>query len=92
MGQDDAAGAAQDNQRNNFHDRLQNETPFVRAQCGPDELKTDDDKKGWIEKQDWYQADGSEYCKCFERYEPKEIGRQRYIESIIEKREPSPAT
>ncbi len=32
---------------------------------------------------------GSEYCKCFERYEPKEQGRQRYIESIIEKREPS---
>lgn len=55
----------------------------------PDELKTDDEKTKWLAEQDWYQEEGSEYCKCFERFEPKEIGRQRYIESIIEERKPS---
>ncbi|HKY04155.1 MAG TPA: tetratricopeptide repeat protein, partial [Blastocatellia bacterium] len=33
--------------------------------------------------------EGSDYCKLFEQYEPKEIGRQRYIESIIEGQSPS---
>ena len=61
----------------------------IIAQCGPDELKTDEEKKDWLAEQDWYKADGSEYCKCFERFEPKEIGRQRYIEKIIEKAAPS---
>lgn len=61
----------------------------IIAQCCPDEFKTDDEKKDWLAEQDWYKADGSEYCKCFERFEPKEIGRQRYIEKIIEKAAPS---
>ncbi len=61
----------------------------ITAQCCPPELETDDEKTRWLVEQDWYKADGSEYCKCFEKLEPKEIGRQRYIESIIEKREPS---
>jgi tetratricopeptide (TPR) repeat protein len=61
----------------------------IILRCCPDGLKTDDEKTKWLEEQDWYKATDSEYCKCFERFEQKEIGRQRYIESIIEKREPS---
>src|SRR5256714_1036518 len=61
----------------------------IIAQSCPDALKKDEEKAKWLSEQDWYQAEGTEYCKCFERFEPKEIGRQRYIESIIEKREPS---
>jgi tetratricopeptide (TPR) repeat protein/NAD-dependent SIR2 family protein deacetylase len=61
----------------------------ITVQCCPDGLKTDKEKAKWLAEQDWYKADGNEYCKCFERFEPKEIGRQRYIESIIEDREPS---
>jgi len=61
----------------------------ITAQGCPAELKTEDDKTKWLTEQEWFKADGSEYCKCFEKFEPKEIGRQRYIESIIEKREPS---
>lgn len=61
----------------------------IIARCCPDELKTEAEKTKWLTEQDWYQTDDSEYCKCFERFEPKEYRRQRYIESIIEKREPS---
>jgi hypothetical protein len=61
----------------------------IIAQCCPDNLKTEEEKTKWLAEQDWYKANGSEYCKCFERFEPKEIGRQRYIENIIENREPS---
>jgi tetratricopeptide (TPR) repeat protein len=61
----------------------------IIAQVCPDTLKKDEEKTKWLSEQGWYQADGTEYCKCFERFEPKVIGRQRYIESIIEKREPS---
>jgi len=61
----------------------------IIAQSCPDGLKTDGEKKEWLEKQDWYTAEESEYCKCFERFEPKEMGRQRHIESLIEGREPS---
>jgi len=61
----------------------------IIAQSCPDGLKSDEEKTKWLAEQEWYQANNSEYCKCFEKFEPKEIGRQRYIESIIEKREPS---
>ena len=61
----------------------------IVLQRGPDGLKTDEEKARWLSEQKWFRAEGSEYCKCFECFEPKEIGRQRYIESIIEKREPS---
>ena len=61
----------------------------IIAQCCPDGIESDEEKMKWLEEQDWYKAEGSEYCNCFERFEPKEIGRQRYIENIIERREPS---
>lgn len=61
----------------------------IVVQCGSGELKTEAERAKWLAEQEWYKADGSEYCKCFEKFEPKEIGRQRYIESIIEKRDPS---
>jgi tetratricopeptide (TPR) repeat protein/NAD-dependent SIR2 family protein deacetylase len=47
------------------------------------------EKEHWLGTQEWLKRDGSEYCKYFEQVEPKEIGRQRYIESIIEGQEPS---
>ncbi len=40
-------------------------------------------------EQEWFQADGSDYSKLFTHYEPKEMGRQRYIENIVEGRNPS---
>src|SRR5205085_6825914 len=61
---------------------------IIERSC-PDGLKTIEEKTKWLTEQDWYLAEGNEYCKCFERFEAKEIGRQRYIENIIEKREPS---
>jgi Flp pilus assembly protein TadD/NAD-dependent SIR2 family protein deacetylase len=61
----------------------------IIAQCCPDSAKTNAEKEAWLSEQDWYKEPCSEYCKLFEKYEPKEIGRQRYIESIIEGREPS---
>ncbi len=61
----------------------------IIARSCPDHLKTDEEKAEWLANQDWYVADGNEYCKCFEKFEPKEIGRQRYIERIIEERAPS---
>lgn len=61
----------------------------IIAQCCPDSAKTDEEKRAWLSGQEWYEKEGNEYCKLFEKFEPKEIGRQRYIESIIEKREPS---
>jgi tetratricopeptide (TPR) repeat protein len=61
----------------------------ILEQCCPDELKTDEEKEKWLTEQEWYKKKGSEYCKLFEKYEPREIGRQRYIESIIEGHEPS---
>jgi Flp pilus assembly protein TadD/NAD-dependent SIR2 family protein deacetylase len=61
----------------------------ITAQCCPDDAKTDDEKAAWMSAQEWYTKDGNQYCKLFEKFEPKEIGRQRYIESIIERREPS---
>lgn len=61
----------------------------IILQRGPEDLKTEEEKAKWLSEQDWYRAEGSEYCKCFECFEPKESGRQRYIESIIEEHAPS---
>lgn len=52
-------------------------------------LTTDEEKENWLKDQDWYKEEGSDYSKLFEQFEPKEIGRQRYIESIIEGQEAS---
>jgi len=61
----------------------------IVTECCPEDRKTDEEKEKWLKEQDWYNKDGSEYSKLFEKYEPKEIGRQRYIESIIEGKTPS---
>jgi len=60
----------------------------IFAECC-DTLTTDDEKEEWLTSQKWYSEEGSDYCKLFEQFEPKEIGRQRYIESIIEGQEAS---
>jgi Flp pilus assembly protein TadD len=60
----------------------------IFAECC-DTLITDDEKEKWLTSQEWYCNEGSDYCKLFEQFEPKEIGRQRYIESIIEGQEAS---
>lgn len=52
-------------------------------------LVTDEEKEKWLTSQPWYSQAGNEYSKLFERFEPKEIGRQRYIESIIEEQQAS---
>lgn len=61
----------------------------IFVECCPEEIRTDQERERWLEDQPWYKKEGSEYCKLFEQFEPKEIGRQRYIESIIEGKEPS---
>lgn len=55
----------------------------------PERLSTDEEKENWLREQDWYKTEGSEYSKCFEHFAPKEARRRRYIESIIEGKEPS---
>lgn len=66
---------------NDFKQRI------IDAQCPP-EYKTDAAKEQWLTSQAWYQADNL-YSVLFEQWEPKEIGRQRYIEEMIEGRTPS---
>jgi len=55
----------------------------------PERLSTDEEKETWLREQDWYKIEGSEYGKCFEHFASKEARRRRYIESIIEGKEPS---
>jgi tetratricopeptide (TPR) repeat protein len=61
----------------------------IILQSCPAELKTDAEKNDWLAAEDWCRADGSDYCKYFEKFEPKEFGRQRHIEDMIKDREPS---
>lgn len=61
----------------------------IFAECCPDEIRAEEDRERWLNDQSWFKREGSEYCKLFEQFEPKEIGRQRYIESIVEGKEPS---
>jgi tetratricopeptide (TPR) repeat protein/NAD-dependent SIR2 family protein deacetylase len=60
---------------------------IFESEC-PD-LQTQIDREKWLEAQVWYQAEGSAYCKLFDKFEPKERGRQLYIESLIEGKAPS---
>jgi len=56
----------------------------------PDELDTDEKKDKWLQEQPWYPKDSKdEYCKLFEKFEPKEYGRRGHIERIIDGKEPS---
>ena len=55
----------------------------------PERLSTDEEKENWLREQDWYKIEGSEYGKCFEHFASKESRRRRYIERIIEGKEPS---
>lgn len=43
----------------------------------------------WIKSSNYYDPTANDYSNYFTIYEPQELGRQRYIESIIEGREPS---
>lgn len=61
----------------------------IIAESCPENAKTDSEKDAWLSDQDWYKEAGSDYCKLFAKFEHKEMGRQRYIENIIEGREPS---
>lgn len=65
-----------------FKDRI------LEVEC-PQAIEEPHAREEWVHAQAWYKEPGSEYCKLFEHYEPKELGRQRYIESIIEGRKPS---
>jgi tetratricopeptide (TPR) repeat protein len=61
----------------------------ILTQGCPSELRTDQEKDTWLRGQEWYKNEASEYCNLFGYFEPKEIGRQRYIESIVEGHDPS---
>jgi tetratricopeptide (TPR) repeat protein/NAD-dependent SIR2 family protein deacetylase len=61
----------------------------ILAELCPDDVTSNEEKEKWLASQAWYQSAGGDYSKLFEQFEPKEIGRQRYIESIIEGQEPS---
>jgi tetratricopeptide (TPR) repeat protein len=52
-------------------------------------LHSDQEKESWLRAQPWFMSDDSDYSKFFNQYEPKEMGRQRYIESMIEGKKPS---
>ncbi|MEW5717237.1 MAG: tetratricopeptide repeat protein [Chloroflexota bacterium] len=60
---------------------------IVEDEC-PDCFKTDAEKENWLTTQSWYDANNP-YGSLFVRCEPKEIGRQRYIEKLIEGCKPS---
>lgn len=63
---------------------------YLFAERCPEQFVTEGAKEEWLRGQDWYHLNRcSEYSNLFEQFEPKEIGRQRYIESIIEGHEPS---
>ncbi|HEY0077517.1 MAG TPA: tetratricopeptide repeat protein [Pyrinomonadaceae bacterium] len=83
------AGASRDSKIITAGEMIRHFRERITVECCPDNLKTDEEKEKWLKEQDWYKQDGNEYCKFFEQFEPKEIGRQRYIESIIEGRDPS---
>src|SRR5260221_11820947 len=53
---------------------------IIEREC-PKDRKKDDEKITWLEAQDWYRQDGSEYSKCFERFAPTIRRRQWYVES-----------
>lgn len=60
---------------------------ILQDEC-PDCFKTEAEKENWLTTQAWYDANHP-YASLFEHCEPKEIGRQRYIEKLIEGRKPS---
>jgi len=61
----------------------------IFTECCPAEITKEEEREHWLSEQSWYKSSGSEYSKLFQQFEPKEIGRQRYIESIVEGFEPS---
>jgi len=62
----------------------------LKDELCPYELDTDEKKDVWLREQDWYPKDSKdEYCKLFEKLEPKEYGRRGYVQRIIDGKEPS---
>lgn len=59
------------------------------AELCPDEVDTDERKYKWLTEQNWYPKGGTEYCKLFEKLEPKEYGRRTYIQRIVGDNQPS---
>ena len=64
---------------------------ICQEEC-PLEISNPADQRAWLLQQPWYQAAdaaGTLYSALFERYEPKDRGRQIYIERMIRDRQPS---
>lgn len=64
---------------------------IIEDQC-PEDCTDPKEQRAWLEGQDWYKksvAAGSLYSDLFEMHEPKVRGRQRYIEQMIEGKNPS---
>jgi tetratricopeptide (TPR) repeat protein len=53
------------------------------------EFLTDAAGSKWLETQTWFKDDENEYCCLFEQCYPTEAKRRSYIESIIERKQPS---
>jgi Flp pilus assembly protein TadD/CO dehydrogenase/acetyl-CoA synthase epsilon subunit len=83
------AGASRDSRINTASEMIRDFKKGIIQRCCPDDKKTDDEKESWLKGQDWYKQNGNEYCELFEQFEPKEIGRQRHIERMIDGRDPS---
>ena len=56
----------------------------IFAGCCPVQIIKEEEREHWLSEQAWYKSSANEYSKLFQEFEPKEIGRQRYIESIVE--------
>jgi tetratricopeptide (TPR) repeat protein len=52
-------------------------------------FESDEQANNWIKNQEWYQDGVNDYCQLFERCYETEAKRRSYIESIIEKKQPS---
>jgi len=59
----------------------------ILFECCPQSIKTPEEKESWLLSQRWYKGGSNNYSSLFEKYEPKVIGRQRYIESEVDGRE-----
>lgn len=83
------AGASRQSGIITANEMIQHFKKEIIDRCCPSNAKDDKEKEAWLSQEEWYKSDANEYCKLFERLEQSVRGRQRYIENIIEGREPS---
>ena len=52
-------------------------------------LKTGKDKEDWLNKENWYKDEENKYGCLFEKFRDTKNGRQKFIEQMIEGKDPS---